>query len=129
MSPVVLIFVYCVLIALASLLGGWLPSLVQLTHLRKQLVISVVAGVILTVALLHMVPHAFNYLKSGIWVGGCMLCGLLVMFFLVRVFQTHPHDTTLGGHDHQHDHDHDHDHNPPHPQKSSHQWIGCSSRS
>ena len=123
MSPLLLIVVYCVLIGLASLLGGWLPSLVQLTHLRKQLVISVVAGVILTVALLHMVPHAIDYLKSGLWVGGCMLCGLLVMFFLVRVFQTHPHDdTALGVHDHDHDHNQHHDHKQQ--RTSSHRWIG-----
>jgi zinc and cadmium transporter len=120
MSPVFLIPIYCLLLAAASFAGGWLPSLIQLTHLRKQLIISVVAGVILTVALLHMLPHAISYLKSGLWVGGSMLCGLLVMFFLVRVFQTHPHDD-VDLHHHEHDHD---THRHETKKNKSHHWVG-----
>ncbi len=111
MSPTVQILLYCVPIAFASLLGGWLPSLVKLTHLRKQLLMSAVAGVMLGVALLHMLPLAIHYLPDSAWVGGSLMAGLLGMFFLMRVFHTHTHAESDGhAHDHSHDHEHSHDH-------------------
>ena len=59
--PSTLLLIYCVCIVLASLAGGWLPSVLRLTHLRMQLTMSMVAGLMLGVALLHMVPHAAEY--------------------------------------------------------------------
>ena len=103
MSPAILIFIYCVLVALASLVGGWLPSLVALTHLRQQLILSFVSGVMLGVALLHMLPQSAEYLPSAFWAGVAMLAGLLVMFFLLRVFLVHVHDASES---HQHPDDH-----------------------
>ena len=49
---------YCVLIPAVSLVGGWIPLLVKLTHRRMQIAISFVSGVMLGVALLHLLPHA-----------------------------------------------------------------------
>jgi hypothetical protein len=59
MSPVGLLVVYCLLILLASLLGGWVPLLVRLTHRRMELLVSFVSGVMLGVAVLHLLPHAW----------------------------------------------------------------------
>lgn len=113
MTPDILLVIYCALIVLASLAGGWLPSVVKLTHLRMQVTMSFVAGLMLGVALLHMVPHASGQ-ASVRAVGGSALLGVLVMFFLLRVFHVHHyHDVPddedhacplgLGGTPHDHD--------------------------
>ena len=109
MSPAVLLSLYCVPIMLASLAGGWLPSLIKMTHLRRQLIMSLVSGVMLGVALLHMLVHAVE-LTAIRWVGGAMLCGILTMFFLLRVFHVHSHgpDERDDANDDDHDHVCDH---------------------
>jgi zinc and cadmium transporter len=96
LSPTVLILCYCLLITLASLAGGWLPSRIRLTHLMMQLMLSFVSGILLGVALLHMLPHAVESSASVGWVAGCMLAGVLLMFFLLRIF--HVHDRQETGH-------------------------------
>lgn len=58
MSHAFWLALYCVLILLASLAGGAIPMLVRLTHKRMELAVSFVAGVMLGVGLLHMLPHA-----------------------------------------------------------------------
>lgn len=135
MSLIVLLVVYSILVTLASLAGGWLPSLLELTHLRKQLLMSVVSGVMLGVALLHMLPQSIEYLESSVWVGAALLCGLLVMFFLIRVFHFHSHELDdeietvhdhLGGHDHSYGH-HEHGHHENHlcdSQPTRFSWAG-----
>ena len=50
-----LLVIYCLLIVLASLAGGWIPLLVRLTHQRLELAISFVSGAMLGVAWLEMV--------------------------------------------------------------------------
>jgi zinc and cadmium transporter len=124
MTPFVTIIVYCLLTIAASLAGGWLPSLVKLNHLKRQLMMSLVSGVMLGVALLHMLPASLEHLKSASLAGGAMLAGLLVMFFLLRVFHVHSHAATDG-----HDCEHDHHHEPVGADESksdAHQfsWIG-----
>lgn len=86
-----LLIVYSLLVVLASLLGGWLPSLVELTHRRMQLLLSAVAGVMLGVALLHLLPHAAMELNSLDRACGWATAGLLAMFFLMRGFHAHSH--------------------------------------
>ncbi len=93
MSPTVLLLVYCILILAASLVGGWLPIVVKLTHRRLQLAVSLVAGIMLGVGLLHLLPHALLEAPGEMdtvftWV----LAGFLVMFFLERFFCFHHHD-------------------------------------
>ncbi|MCA9173775.1 MAG: ZIP family metal transporter [Planctomycetales bacterium] len=125
-----LLLIYCVCIVMASLAGGYLPSVLRLTHLRMQVTMSLVAGMMLGVALLHMIPHAAEQ-ASVRTVSGSALLGILVMFFLLRVFHVHhyhdvpddegracpaglahepleheTHDHDDCGHDHSHDHDH-----------------------
>ena len=85
---------YAVAIAAASLLGGWLPSVVHMTHARVQLAMTLVAGVILGVALYHLLPHGMAHLgpdsvEAAAW---WMMLGMVFMLLLLRVFRFHQHD-------------------------------------
>ncbi|MHC4948630.1 MAG: ZIP family metal transporter [Planctomycetota bacterium] len=94
MSPLLLLTVYCALVILASLAGGWLPIRIRLTHRRMELALSFVSGVILGVAVLHMLPHAVSQRADHDLgaVSGWMLAGFLAMFFIERFFCFHHHD-------------------------------------
>jgi zinc and cadmium transporter len=131
-----LLAIYCGFVLIASLAGGWLPLLIRLTHTRLQIAISLVAGLMLGIALLHFLPDAYEHLqlldrsvaldRTVAW----MLGGFLAMFFLQRFFHFHHHDLPEGdpedcchdehehepehGHSHDHDHDHAHDHDHEH---------------
>src|SRR5262245_50388872 len=91
-SMALLLAVYCGLILLASLGGGWIPLLVRLTHTRLQVAISFVAGLMLGVALLHLLPHAWQQLRSIDRAAGWLMGGFLAMFFIQRFFHFHHHD-------------------------------------
>ena len=110
-----LLVVYCALVLTASLVGGWLPLFVRLTHTRLQLAISFVAGLMLGIALLHFLPHAAEELQSLDRTVKWVLGGFLTMFFLQRFFHFHHHDISEGDpddckHDHMEQHERDHDH-------------------
>jgi zinc and cadmium transporter len=128
-----LLIVYCICIVLASLAGGALPSLVKLTHRWMQVVMSFVGGLMLGVALLHLIPHSVHEQgsidRTAIWV----LAGLLVMFLLIRVFHVHAHehgDTSDAQDPHHHDHDHQgpcdhgHHHEPAESHTHPFNWLG-----
>jgi zinc and cadmium transporter len=111
MSPVSLLFVYCVFIFVASNAGGRLSDLIRMTHLRTQLLMSGVGGLMLGIAMLHLLPQAGEILGSSSATGMGALLGLITMFLLIRLFHTHDHGThDHGTHDHgTHDHGkHDH---------------------
>ena len=107
MSPVGLLVLYCLLILGASLLGGWVPLLVRLTHRRMELLVSFVSGVMLGVAVLHLLPHAWMQRAEWLRRSGVepaigheligpvvwwLLIGFLAMFFVERFFCFHHHD-------------------------------------
>jgi zinc and cadmium transporter len=94
MGIALLLAVYCALIMLASMLGGWLPKLVRLTHLRTQLLISFVAGLMLSIATVQLLPHSIEQLGSASWTGMAVLLGILAMFIMLRAFHVHPHATS-----------------------------------
>ena len=122
MDNLALIAIYCFLIVLASLIGGWIPLLIKLTHQRLELAISFVSGAMLGVAMLHLLPHAWSeraqwmdatnsgspltsdaFMAVSIWV----LAGFLAMFLLERFFCFHHHDVidkedSHSGHRHGH---------------------------
>lgn len=50
--------IYCLCILLASRAGGWLRLALRLTHARLQMAGRFVAGLMLSMALLHFIPHA-----------------------------------------------------------------------
>src|SRR5881397_1580397 len=113
----ILLAIYCALLLLASLLGGWLPLMVRLTHTRLQVATSFVAGLMLGVGVLHLVPHAWEQFRSADLTMAWVLVGFLVMFFVQRYLHFHHHDVpeeapetnrpeegrTAFDHDHGHD--------------------------
>lgn len=130
-----ILLVYCVLVALASLAGGLLPSLVRLTHRRMQLIMSFVGGLMLGVAMLHLLPHSLAEQGSIDRAAGWTLGGLLTMFLLIRVFHVHAHehgDTSDVVDHHHHDHDREHagpcDHHEHHERgpapRHPFSWLG-----
>lgn len=126
MPHIALLAYYCVFILLASIAGGMIPVWFRLTHRGMELAVSFVAGLMLGVGMLHMLPHAIA--DATIGEGGdavravtttmwWMLAGFLAMFFIERFFCYHHHDVPdEEGHTHDHvgcDHEH-HDHNVHH---------------
>lgn len=132
-----LLGIYCSIIVFSSLLGGWLPSLVRLTHTRMETLISFVGGLMLGIGVFHLLPHAIAEMGSvdrAVW---WMMAGIVTLFFLLRTFHFHQHGTVEleeedNAHDHDHDHDHDCDHHHAHAPVHSHShqhshelsWIG-----
>jgi zinc and cadmium transporter len=121
----VLLTYYSVGIVLMSVLGGLIPHLVRLTHRRTELAVSFVAGTMLGVAMLQLLPHALAavpasetsapmadtgspYAATLYWV----TAGFLAMFFIERFFCFHHHETAdsddepHGHHDCGHSHHH-----------------------
>lgn len=120
MHSTVLLTYYCLFILLVSIAGGMIPIWFHLTHRWMECAVSFVAGVMLGVGLLHMLPHALEqaqrsspgastYLPTLQWV----LVGLLTMFFIERFFCFHHHEIEGGevschhGDDSTHGHGHD----------------------
>ncbi len=148
MTPIGLGAIYCSLIVLASLAGGWLPRWLRLTHSRMQTAVSFVAGVVLGIGLLHLLPHGFyqwvevdadRAIDQSVW---WLLIGFLATFSLQRLFHFHTHEapdalieiSSAGEHvhdpsqAHQHNHQHHgHRHADSH-QPGSHDhrftWVG-----
>ena len=85
-SPTILVLFYCMLVFMVSLGGGALPSIVRLTHTRLQLAISFVAGVILGLSVLHLLPHACEQLHSTQRGVSWLMGGFLTMFFPSTIF-------------------------------------------
>ena len=113
MTTASLLIVYCTLIVTASVMGGLLPSKVKMTHLRTQLLMSFVSGLMLGIAMLHMLPHATELLGSPSATGYAALIGIIAMFLLLRAFHVHGHGHAEDDHACEHEHHHecsDHQH-------------------
>ncbi len=87
-----LLIVYLMLILVASLVGGWIPLRLRLTHARLELGVSFVAGVMLGVGVLHLLPHAVAVGGSLDRAVAWLLVGFLAMFLIERFFRFHFHD-------------------------------------
>ena len=90
-----LLFFSCVILTLVSLLGGWIPSLVKITHVRLQSAMSLVAGFMVGIAILHLLPHSVSIRSDEnalevvtFWV----MLGLVTMFVMIRSFHFHQHE-------------------------------------
>ena len=114
MPNIALLANYCALILVASIIGGMIPVWFQLTHRWMQFAVSFVAGVMLGIAVLDMLPHAIadaitataSGAASGTTPAGAndvtmqatartmaaLLAGMLAMFFIERFFSYHHHD-------------------------------------
>ena len=100
---------YLLLIAAAAYAGGSSVAFLSLGHRRMQVLLSLTAGVMLGVGLLHLLPHAYLELSGHLdttmaWV----LAGFFFMFLLERAFHGHAHHSADGSHACGHDHHHDH---------------------
>ena len=102
------------------------PVVLRLTHRRLQFGLSFVSGVMLGVALFHMVPHALMARMESAPAGGdshglfdplmvALALGFLTMFFLERFAHLHQHelpepacDDPMHGHEGHHHAAHDH---------------------
>ncbi len=121
---------YSLAIVAASLLGGWLPAMVRMTHTRTQLIMSFVAGLMLGVALYHLLPHGILQLEAvqgtalaldtAVW---WVMLGMILMLLLLRLFHFHQHDFSHEEHDH---HDHHHFDQQPSQGTDAHplSWVG-----
>jgi zinc and cadmium transporter len=146
--PIVLLAYYCALILVASIVGGMVPVWFQLTHRGMQFAVSFVAGVMLGIGVLHMLPHAImdasiaaalaseplatsdpvlaTLSTTGDTVRSIaisLLAGMLAMFFIERFFSYHHHDVpdeSGAEHDTHHEHDHSHNHNHSHHHHGEH---------
>ncbi len=125
-----LLVAYCVAIIAASMGGGWLPSLVRLTHTRMQTIISFVGGLMLGIAIFHLLPHSIHGNQSVDDSAWWMMGGIVTMFLLIRSFHFHHHgpleistaeeDPCASHRDHNHDHQHTHDHDHAHDHDHDH---------
>lgn len=113
MPNVVLLIYYCALILVASILGGMIPVWFKLTHRWMEIAVSFVAGVMLGVGVLHMLPHAVSEAAAAggsvTNVAAWLLVGMLAMFFIERFFCYHHHEVPgEAAHDHECGHHHSH---------------------
>jgi len=95
-----LLLLYSVLLFCVSFAGGRVGLKLNLRHRTLQLSLSFVSGLVLGVALLHLLPESVHHLddagKAGIW----LLGGLLCIFFLERLFSFHHHEEGQSDHGH-----------------------------
>jgi zinc and cadmium transporter len=110
-SAIWLLVCYGLAIICASVLGGWLPRWFRISHTRLQILISFVGGLMIGIAIFHMLPHSLHGMGADKINNICwaIMFGMLLMFFLLRFFHFHQHtvDEEL---DHESPHHQDHDH-------------------
>ncbi|MFV2066379.1 MAG: ZIP family metal transporter, partial [Pirellulales bacterium] len=95
-----LLGLYCLLILLVSLAGGLVPLLMKITHRWMEFMLSFVAGVMLGVGILHLLPHALIERPPTLGIGAVMLCllaGIMLMFLVGRFSCYHHHDVPSDG--------------------------------
>jgi zinc and cadmium transporter len=130
LSPALLLTIYCMLVLVASLAGGWVLLVIRPTHTRLQLATSFVAGLMLGIALLHFLPDAEEQLHSIDRTVAWVLGGFLAMFFLQRFFHFHHHDSPegdpedCGAHEHKLVHDEHHAHTLADKSAQQLSWVG-----
>lgn len=101
------LFAVCAVMFLASVAGGWAVTVMRMTHTRMQVLLSFVGGVMLSVAVLELLPLAHEQLGSMDQLATAILIGLVATFLIIRLFNVHQHGDVDETH-HHHDHDCDH---------------------
>ena len=87
--------IYFIAITAAALLGGKLSSIMTMTHLRMQIMMSLIAGFIMGMALHHLLPHSMEYIaEPNAWerASSTMLMGIILMVLLLQIFNFHQHE-------------------------------------
>jgi len=106
---------YCGLILLASMFGGYLPLVGRISHSRLQFYLSLSAGVMLGAAFFHVMPEAME--NSGAVFGWWMSLGVVGLFCIERFIAPHSHEMDGGHHNDHHDHKHEEEHEHNHDAK------------
>ncbi len=145
-SPAVQLSLYCLIVGLASFFGGAIAASFKLGHRRLQMALSFVAGTMLGVGLLHLLPHAVilaiessaatssnSHGALHASLDGVMLAvvvGFVAMFLLERFFHFHQHESPeeAGHHDccddgcstHEHASEHASEHTSEHTHAHQH---------
>lgn len=125
-----LLLAYSFAVFAAALVGGWIPRWVTMTHTRTQMMLSLVSGLMLGVAIYHLVPHSVAAVGDIDITMQWLMGGLVFMMLMLRLFHFHQHDFAEGdagcdgAHADQHDHAHAHDHAHMHPPASPFSWLG-----
>src|SRR5260370_23977612 len=103
------LWLYSLLIPIASLLGGHVPFRGRVTHSRLQFYLSLSAGVMLGASFFHVMPDAME--KAGGLFGSWMSLGVVGLFCIERFIAPHSHEVDGGGrHNHgKHEHVHGHE--------------------
>jgi zinc and cadmium transporter len=131
-APLLVLAIYSGMIIVASLAGGWIPLAARLTHTRLQVAISFVAGFMLGIGVLHLLPHAWHQLHSIDRTVTWLLAGFLVMFLAQRFFHFHHHDvpdeTDASEPSQFHDDHHDHHHHSAPSEHHGHSLAEQSAR-
>lgn len=129
--PTTQILIYSGLVFAVSAAGGNLPALMRLTHTRMQVAMSLIGGLMLGVAVLHLLPHSYGATQQIDHTAFALLTGIVTMFFLIRIFHVHPHvpeEDAAHQCSHGLPHAHGHEHAPPTVQPSTGQsrfgWCG-----
>ncbi|HLJ96756.1 MAG TPA: ZIP family metal transporter [Gemmataceae bacterium] len=120
------LWLYSVLIPIASLLGGHLPFRGRVTHSRLQFYLSLSAGVMLGASFFHVMPEAMEH--AGSLFGWWMALGVVGLFCIERFIAPHSHEMDGGGHHHHHHgkesqvhcHDEESEHKYLHPAPEHH---------
>lgn len=131
MQPFVVIAIYSVFVVLSSLLGGFLPAMIRLTHRRMQFLISGIGGLMLGIGFFHLLPHSLHTSigidRAVFW----LMMGLITTFLLIRVFGSHSHESgasECGGdahHSHATESPHDNGSHDQHPVSAArYHWLG-----
>src|SRR6476659_2568304 len=86
------IFLYCVAIILASLIGGYLPLSKRISHLGLQVYLGLSAGAMLGAASFHMLPQGADLAgrSFGLWV----IVGIIGLYVIERFLSPHSHAPT-----------------------------------
>ena len=122
-----------IVVILLSLIGGIALAKMRIAHAQMQSIVSMIAGLMLGVTFLHLLPMAVELLP-GVWPYGSCLAGLLGMFFLIRIFDFHQHcavEEEECDHEHVHTHQHsqgnhaeEHSHAHGDHSHSEASWVG-----
>jgi zinc and cadmium transporter len=87
------LYIFCIAIIIASLLGGAVPLFFKPTHRRMQLAGSFIGGVMAGIATLDLLPEALGYgeMRSVMLYA---LAGFVVIFLLERFLPSHCHEVS-----------------------------------
>ena len=142
MNHAILVLAYGVTIIVSAVLGGFLPQVIRMNHVRMQVVLSFVGGLMLGVAVLHLLPHGFveihdaklalvesngvdgdgspsSHLKVSEAKGVASVSALqtvqaMLVGLMFTFFMMRAFHFHQHGDDHAHEHEHDHGHTHDH---------------